>query len=90
MFGFASNVFVGRGQYRNAVASGGSVCLQTDPTLLRYGTDPIQLSNYCLVNPFHLCRIVSLLESNPGDFARFDIEGKSNPTERYRPERRVV
>ena len=49
-YGFASKVTVGRGQYRNAVASGRrcapiteeSCIHKIDPTLPRYGTDLFQ------------------------------------------------
>src|SRR6185295_18761907 len=78
------------GQYRNAVASGSSACPKTHPTLPRYGTDLIQVSNNCLVNAFHLCRVGSLLESHTGDFAAFDSKRKSDPTERYWSKGRVV
>ena len=45
MMGLASETFLGRGQYRNAVASGGSrelLMLNVNPTLPRYGTDLLQ------------------------------------------------
>src|SRR6185295_15482412 len=78
------------GQYRNAVASGSSACPKTHPTLPRYGTDLIQVSNNCLVNAFHWCRVGSLLESHTGNFAAFDRKRQSDPTEGYWSKGRVV
>ena len=49
-----SFLWLGTSQYRNAVASGQSraynilrLLMTVDPTLPRYGTDPIQASNEC-------------------------------------------